>query len=172
MEISEIYFYCLLLISLGIFLWSLIKPERFYQFPFTINAIFFAFIIPQCFSVYLSPDPSVTQMMVERYFFMACLCLFMSWLGYQIPIKGKRRKTGQTEFSYKKLAWFGIVFVIIAYIASFVLTIVPTGRLLSGPATICIFFRRWIFYGFAILLICSLRQKFRFNKENAGLITK
>ncbi|MGD1911144.1 MAG: hypothetical protein ACFB2X_09890 [Rivularia sp. (in: cyanobacteria)] len=167
MLVAEIYFYCLLLISLGIFLWGLQKPERIYQFPFTINAIFFAFIIPQCLSIYLSPGASVTPIMIERYFFMACLCLFMSWLGYQVPVIPQKIKQTKTSFSYEKLVSIGIVFVIVAYVASFILTIVPTGRLLTGPATIAIFFRRWVFYGFATLLVCTLSKGIKFNR---GLI--
>lgn len=168
MTTAELYLYCLFLISFGIFLWALQKPERLYQFPFTVNAIFFAFIIPQCVSLYISPGPSVTQTMVERYFLMACLCLFMSWLGYQVPASGKR-DIAPRSFSYKKLARIGIFFVAVACAASFALSLFPTGRLLTGPATICIFFRRWVFYGFAILLLCALKKGFRLDKTSIFL---
>ena len=159
MLLAELYFYLLLLISLWIFIWALKRPERVYQFPFAINAIFISFIIPQCLSLYLSPGPSVTQEMVERYFLMSCLCLFMSWLGYQIPSPPSKNSNHNVSLSYRKFISLGIFFVVVAYIANILITIIgPAAVARTGPVTILSFFRRWIFYGFAALLLSMLSK--------------
>lgn len=159
---QHIYFCSLILISLLIFLWGIQKNERIYQFPFVINAIYISFIIPQCLSIQVSPGSVLTEKMIERYFLMACLCLLMSWFGYNQEVNQnflRLKYFFRFSPSYEKLINVGVVFIIIACVADFGLAFVPMERMLTGPATILIFFRRWIFYGFSILLIVALSTK-------------
>ena len=78
-------FYLLILVSIciGILVWSVVRIERVYQFPFFMVSIFLSFILPQAIAIADSSDQLISESAVNRVLLHSCLCVLMCLVGYQ-----------------------------------------------------------------------------------------
>ena len=67
----------------GLLIWGMREPNRVYQYPFLIGAIFTAFLLPQAIALVDYPG-GLPRSAVNQALFMGTLCMFMGWVGYQI----------------------------------------------------------------------------------------
>jgi len=158
---AELYLYLLVAICACLLSWGLIRPERVYQYPFFMGGIFVSFILPQAIALSNNPGP-VSQQALERVLLMSCLCAAMCWLGYQLPPSHSFLKKLDISVDSKKLFRGGIVFVLIGYVSSFLISRLPEAAredsTWSGIITIYAFFGSLIYPGFTILLLSSLQR--------------
>lgn len=158
---AEFYLYLLAAICFSLFGWGLIRLERIYQFPFFMGGIFISFILPQAIALVNNPSP-VSQQALERVLFMSCLCAAMCWFGYQLPPNRNFIQKLDVAIDPKKLFRGGIIFVVIGYIASFLIFQLPEAvrenTQWTGIITIYVFFSGLIYPGFAIILLSTLRH--------------
>lgn len=158
---SQIYLDLLNLTCIGLLGWGLIRPERTYQFPFFMGAIFVSFILPQAIALRNNPTV-VTPEALARVLLMTILCAAMCWIGYQFKPNPRLLMTLNVNLDEQKLFRASIVLLAIAYAANFLLTqiTIQTGDYgnWQGPATILSFFRNVIYIAFGIFLIQTLKR--------------
>ncbi|NEP01924.1 MAG: hypothetical protein F6K58_25360 [Symploca sp. SIO2E9] len=158
---AELYLYLLFAICLGLLGWGLIRLERVYQYPFFMGGVFVSFILPQAIALFNNPG-SVGQQALERVLLMSCLCAAMCWLGYQLPPNSSFLKKLDISIDSRKLLHGGIVFVLISYFCSFLISQLPEAvrenTQWTGIATIYLFFAGLIYPGFTIILLSTLRR--------------
>ena len=63
--------------------WGLMAPQRVYEYPFFMGAIFSAFFVPQSVSLVMDPGSIVRLESVNKALAMGSLCLLMAWIGYR-----------------------------------------------------------------------------------------
>lgn len=158
---AELYLYLLIAICIGLLAWGLIRLERVYQYPFFMGGIFVSFILPQAIALINNPAP-VSQQALERVLLMSCLCAAMCWLGYQLPPNSSFLNKLDIPIDSTKLLHGGIVFVLIGYFCSFLISQQPEAvrenTQWTGIITIYAFFAGLIYPGFMILLLSTLRR--------------
>lgn len=158
---AEIYLFLLFAICFCLLAWGLIKRERVYQYPFFMGGIFTSFILPQAIALNKNPWP-VSPIALERVLFMSCLCAFMCWLGYQVPTHVNLLKKLDISLNYNRLLQGGILFILIGYLCSYLISQLPEEvleqRQWTGIVTVYVFFGNLIFPGFMIILLCSLKK--------------
>ncbi|NJO59332.1 MAG: hypothetical protein HC836_13770 [Richelia sp. RM2_1_2] len=163
---SEVYFDLFVIICLGLFLRGIYKKYKLYDFPSLMSFIFLSFILPQAISLLRNPG-IVSNSSVEKVLLMACLCVFMCWLGFTI----KPSTALLNKFSYsandKKLFVSGIFFSTVGLISILLLQRINIQTAVNsnwtGPATIIYFFGNLRHIGFAIILNLLLRRGGKIN---------
>ena len=78
---QDLFLYLFIAACSGLILWGMGRPERVYQYPFLIGAIFSAFLIPQALSLVHNPG-MVSEGAIDRTLLMGALCMLMAWAGY------------------------------------------------------------------------------------------
>ncbi|MBW4517629.1 MAG: hypothetical protein KME11_20690 [Timaviella obliquedivisa GSE-PSE-MK23-08B] len=156
----QLYLDLLNLTCIGLLGWGLIRPERTYQFPFFMGAIFVSFILPQAIALRDTPTV-VTPEALSRVLLMTILCAAMCWIGYQFRPTPWFLTKLNINLDEQKLFRAGIVLLAIAYFSIFLLTriTIQTTSLgtWQGPATILFFFSNVIYIAFGIFLIQTLK---------------
>ena len=156
----QIYLDLLNLTCIGLLGWGLIRPERTYQFPFFMGAIFVSFILPQAIALRDNPA-EVTPEALARVLLMTILCASMCWIGYQFRPNTQLLIKLNIDLDEQKLFKAGIGLLSIAYSSNFLLskiTIQTTSAgTWQGPATILYFLGNVIYVAFGIFLIQTLK---------------
>ena len=146
-------------------IWALSKvlshPERIYQYPYFMAAVFAIFILPQAVSLLRFPGAAPDEA-VQRVLLMTCLCL----AGCLAAVGRLTQLPAFTWFSGRvdrhKLFHAGLVFTACGLLFSYVLahTEVQTSEVggWTGPATIYGFFQQLCYPGFAICLMLAVRR--------------
>ena len=139
----------------------LIKPERIYEYPYFIAAVFAGFILPQAISLIRFPGVAQPEW-IARMLLMTCLCFGMCLVGYQgRPIAFFRKAFAQPLF-LDRLFQGGLLFVIVSFVFSYLISGMSDeetgGDQWTGIVTIYAFFANLIYPGFAICLIVALRR--------------
>lgn len=159
---TDIYLSIFIAICIGILLWSIIRLERVYQFPFFMASVFLSFILPQAIAIVDNPGFAVTDTALARMLVYLCLCVAMCWLGYQITPSDKSFKSLNISIDEDKLFKAGIVLLIIGQACYFALsriTVDVTGAgTWTGPATILIFFVGVLNIALPLFLIRTLKK--------------
>jgi hypothetical protein len=110
-------FYLLIFVSIciGILVWSVVRIERVYQFPFFMVSIFLSFILPQAISLVNigSFDPLVSEGALQRVLFYSSMCAGMCWLGYQFKPNTKWLDKLDIAIDERKLFVAGILLLTI-----------------------------------------------------------
>ncbi|MEP0911405.1 hypothetical protein NDI45_10795 [Leptolyngbya sp. GB1-A1] len=157
----KLYLDFLNLICAGLLGWGLIRPERVYQFPFFMGAIFVSFILPQAISLVDNPGLP-DEVALNRVLLMCCLCTAMSWIGYQAQPNQRLLTKLNIPLDKQKLFKAGIFLLVMAYFFNFLLSRTDIQRTDSGtwqgPSTIYIFFASVIYIAFSIFLLYALNQ--------------
>lgn len=157
----KIYLDLLNLICVGLLGWGIVRPERVYQFPFFMGAIFVSFILPQAIALYNNPGlPS--QDALSRVLLMTCLCAAMCWLGYRPNPRPRFLERLNVPLNEHKLLRVGLFLMGVSYFFNWLLSrteiqVTDVGTW-QGPATIYIFFANVIYIAFAIFLLNALRK--------------
>jgi hypothetical protein len=158
---AELYLYLLIAICIGLLGWGLIRLERIYQYPFFMGAIFISFILPQGFSLLMSPGP-VSQQALERVLLMSCLCAAMCWVGYQLPLSRTLIAKLDVAINPKKLFHGGIIFIGVGSVSNFLISRLPDAvrdnTQWTGIITIYAFFAGLIYPGLTVILLSTLRR--------------
>lgn len=150
------------LVALGL-VKVLFHPERIYEYPHFMSAVFAIFILPQAVSLVRFPG-AAPEAAVRRVLWMACLCLAACLVGSKLSRALRFRGTGAAvrAMDQNRLFHTGLVFVGCGLAFSFILgrTEVQTSELggWTGPATIYAFFQQLCYPGFAICLMVALRR--------------
>lgn len=158
---AELYLYLLIAICISLLGWGLIRLERIYQYPFFMGAIFISFILPQGFSLLMSPGP-VSQQALERVLLMSCLCAAMCWVGYQLPLSRTLITKLDVAINPKKLFHGGIIFIGVGSVSNFLISRLPDAvrdnTQWTGVITIYAFFAGLIYPGLTVILLSTLRR--------------
>ena len=159
---TSIFSFCLLCAScLCLTFWGMRKPERIYQYPFLVAAIFIAFLMPQAFSLTQNLGV-VSAASVESMLIVCCLCLWMSLLFYRIRPNPKIIKRLNRPSDDKKLFQAGMAFACISFASSLLLSRISITTNVygnwTGPATILYFFGNLRYIALAIFLNSFLRK--------------
>ena len=149
-----------LLVGLG--LWKVLKrPEKIYEYPQFMSAVFAIFILPQAVSLLRFPGAAPEEA-IRRVFGMGCLCMGACLAGYTVISEPRRQGKTSYILDPSRLFHAGIAFVACGLVFSYVLGRIDvrtseTGGW-TGPATIYGFFQQLCYPGFAICLMVCLRQ--------------
>lgn len=157
----DTYLWIFIAICTGLFGWGMIRPERIYQYPFFMGAIFISFVLPQALALINNPGP-VTSEALARVLIMSCLCAAMCWLGYQFPPNISFIKKLDVLLHPTRLLYGGIVFVIIGYFFSFLISQLPEAvtqnTRWTGIVTIYAFFGELIYPGLTVILLSTIER--------------
>jgi hypothetical protein len=158
----KIFLDLLVIISLGLLGWGVIRIERIYQYPFFMGSMFISFLLPQAFALVSNPGP-VSQEALERVLFMSCLCAAGCWIGNTFQPNQQWLAKLNIITDERKLFRAGIALMAQGYLFNFLLsrtaaqTAAHNGNW-TGPATIYIFFVQVIYIAFAIFLLQFLKR--------------
>ncbi len=143
---------------LALLLWGLRRPERVYEYPFLMGAIFSAFLIPQ--AIALVDNPGVIEpWAVSQTLLMGALCLGMAWVGYQLPPMRAFRRRWPRPLSLQRLKLAAYATMGISLLAMFAITRLPQSEITStGSFTILVFFAGLSAISFPILFALAIRQ--------------
>jgi len=155
------YFWAFVVLLAAALVPVMLKPEKIYEYPYFMAAVFAGFIVPQAISLIRFPG-SASQEWIANVLLMTCLCFGMCWMGYQSrPIKFFQKGFAQPP-ALDRLFQGGVLFVIISFFFSYLIsrmTPEETGAdQWTGIVTIYAFFANLIYPGFAICLIVALRN--------------
>ena len=162
MEATNFYF-AIFCGMLGLALWTVaIKPERIYEFPYFMAAVFAVFIVPQAISLIRFPGDARPEW-VANVLLMSCLCFAMCWLGYRLPPIRSVQQLLTQPVNLDRLFRGGLVFIGISFFFSYLLSRMTEeekgGSTWTGPSTIYGFFANLTYPAFAICLFTALRTQ-------------
>lgn len=145
-------------LALVMLLHGLLVPGRFYHFPFFAAGIFLSFILPQLPGVL--NNPFLPAGAIDKTLFFAITCLGACWVGWAAG----RRSRGMRDFAFSErrlLQAAGAMSLIGAYFFYQFSQLPDEERLrglLTGTAVAYLFFAKLLTYGFAIALLCYVRN--------------
>lgn len=147
---------CLILTGMAI-----ARPQRIYEFPWLIGAVFTVFILPQAFSLYNRPLEA-TASAVEQTLIMSNLCLLASWVPYRWKSRPLHHPLFSARLSEERLQKIAAVFIIAALILrqriSSMAPETDAAGNWTGSVTIYAFFSGAIYPAFAIMIVLCLRR--------------
>jgi hypothetical protein len=160
--VADFYLLVFISICVAILLWSMIRLERIYQFPFFMVSVFLSFILPQAISLTEHRDSFISDSALDRMLLYACLCVAMCWIGYQYPPNRKWLTRLNTPIDENKLFKGCLLLLLIGSGCSFALGRIgidlTVARVWTGPATILAFFSRTVWISFPFFLIRALQK--------------
>src|SRR5436305_862071 len=138
------------------------QPQKIYQFPYFMAAVFAIFVLPQAVSLIRFPGAAPEQA-IEIVLVVTCLCLGACLAGYRWPMRYPiPSNIISPAVEQNKLFHGGLVFVGCGIGFTYLLshTVVETSETggWTGPATIYAFFQQLCYPGFAICLMHVLRR--------------
>lgn len=160
----EYYLYLFVGICSAILIWSMIRLERVYQYPFFMTSIFVSFLVPQANAlVYSTGSFVLASDIVDKVLLYSCMCVAMCWVGYQFyQPSPKLLAKMDILLDEGKLFRSGIILLLIGHVCYFIFSRLPiqTGANgnFSGPSTILLFLGGVIYIAFPIFLLYTLRQ--------------
>jgi hypothetical protein len=157
----DFYFWSLVVLVSIPLLTALTKPQRIYQYPYFMAAVFGIFILPQAVSLVRFPG-ATPELAISTVFLVSCLCLVACFVGYSLPELPRNHFRQSRRVNEARLFHAGLVFVVCGLWFSYLLrhTEVQTTELggWTGPATIYGFFQQLCYPGFAICLMSAIRK--------------
>jgi len=166
--VTNLFFWAFLILVIGGLASVLSRPEKIYEYPHFMAAVFAVFILPQAVSLLRFPGAAPEEA-VRRVMGMTCLCLGACLVGYRRSrtLNQNQSRAATGAINQDKLLLAGLVFVGCGFVFSFVLARieVQTSELggWTGPATIYAFFQQLCYPGFAICFMVALRQPTSFS---------
>ncbi|PPS42778.1 hypothetical protein B1A85_13790 [Chroococcidiopsis sp. TS-821] len=127
---------------------------------------FTTFILPQAIALVDYPG-AAPERSIKQVLFMACLCIFMCWLGYKVPIPSSWLQKPVIHLNFKRLKMGAAVYVGIGLFFWSLVYSRPEAASLnqhwSGIITIYIFLAQLLNIGFTILLLETIKKPTRAN---------
>ena len=137
---QDMFLYLFIAACAGLLLWGMGRPERVYQYPFLIGAIFSAFLIPQAISLVNNPG-IVSEGAINRTLFVGALCMFMAWAGYAAKPLRSISEGPIRVLNKRKLNFAALAISAISLAAFYEILRMPQQEIgPSGPFTILVFF--------------------------------
>jgi oligosaccharide repeat unit polymerase len=138
---------------------GLIRPARFFEFPYFAAAVFAIFVLPQLVALNLALD-AVDPDGFEALLLMCNLCLACAWLGYALPLR--TRETQARDVAGSKLMILATIFTVVAYGCHAAISRMTEddtgGDQWTGRVTIYAFFATLAFPAFNLFLLQTLRR--------------
>ena len=159
----SVYFWALVVLLSVPMLLVLEKPQRIYQYPYFMGAVFGIFIMPQAISLVRLPGAAPEEA-VRNVLLVSCLCLAACFAGYRpwFQVQAGESLPVPAKINESRLLQVGLAFTACGFWFSYFLrhTQVQTTELggWTGPATIYGFFQQLCYPGFAICLMLMLRR--------------
>ncbi|WP_170973347.1 hypothetical protein [Rhizobium sp. FKY42] len=149
---------CLLLTTLLLLGWGMLRQERIYEFPFLTGVITFSFILPQAPG--LASESFLPAGAFARTIVFMMLCLFMCWWGWNS--KAKPISFFRIDFDEGRLLLVAALLSVAGAYFYYELSRLP-GELtiavqMTGVPVVYIFFSRLLSYGLAISVLCIARR--------------
>jgi hypothetical protein len=139
---------------------TMFKPEKIYEYPYFMAAVFAVFIVPQVVSLIRFPGAAGEEA-IENVLLMTCLCFGACWVGYRRPPVRSLQQTLTQPINRDRLFLGGLAFIVISFFFTFLISqMTPEetgGSMWTGKVTIYGFFADLIYPGFAIALSTALR---------------
>jgi hypothetical protein len=140
----------------------MVKPEKFYEYPYFMAAVFIVFIVPQGISILRFPGMAVGAP-VDDVLLMSCLCFGCCWLGYLFrPWRLVSAKLA-CPINQDRLFQGGLIFMFVSFFFNNLISHMTEeetgGSQWTGPVTIYDFFAGLIYPAFAICLSTALRKQ-------------
>ena len=139
---------------------TLFKPEKIYEYPYFMAAVFAVFIVPQGISLIRFPGAAGEEQ-VANVLLMSCLCFGACWAGYRRPPLRSLQQTLGQPINQDRLFLGGLAFIVISFFFNYLISqMTPEetgGSTWTGKVTIYGFFEDLIYPGFAIALSTALR---------------
>ena len=156
-----LHFWTLSALIGGVFIHGLVKPERFFEYPYFMAAAFAVFILPQALSLLRFPGPAQPDE-VEAALLMTILCLVMSLVGYRLPVNSWILSHASVRVSSNRLLQGGILFILCGFLFEYLISQMSPeetgGSMWTGKVTIYNFFAKLVYPGFCICLTTALRR--------------
>jgi hypothetical protein len=141
---------------------GLVRPERFYEYPYFMAAVFGVFILPQAISLVQYPGEASPEAVVSL-LVMTFLCLVACIVGYQVSANSWIVEHAVTAVDNGRLLAGGVAYIFIAYFFTYLISEMTFdergGGVWSGRVTIYQFFVGLIYPGLAICLSHALRTR-------------
>jgi hypothetical protein len=165
---SDPLFWLLAAQTLALLVHGLIRPVRFFEFPYIAAAVFTIFVFPQLVAMSLADD--VEPDTFRALLLMCNLCLAAVWLAYAFPLPTGKAKFREVPES--KLLSLAGVFAVIAYACNAAISGMSEeetgGDQWTGRVTMYAFFATLAFPAFNMFLAQFLQR--RGNLAIAGLV--
>ncbi|ODT09755.1 MAG: hypothetical protein ABS35_42615 [Kaistia sp. SCN 65-12] len=148
----------LALVSVGVVLFSLRRPEGAYHYPFLAGATFLGFIVPQLPA--FAEDPFFPAGAVARTAAFASLCVVACALGWHMP-RGSVGARTPWRFDEGRLLAVAAGLSLIGGFFFLKINALPYEikySVYTGLPVVYFFFSRLLPYGFAIALLCCARR--------------
>jgi hypothetical protein len=149
---------------------GMVRPERFYEFPYFMAAVFGVFILPQAISLVQYPGEA-SEDGVAALLIMTILCLAACVAGYRVEANRWIVDRAVIAVDRNRLFAGGAVYVCIAYFFTYLISEMTFdergGGVWSGKVTIYQFFAGLVYPGLAICLSHALRAR----SQTAWLLT-
>jgi hypothetical protein len=158
---TDLLFWFFVLLISGPLLCALSKPERIYQYPYFMAAVFTIFILPQAVSLGRFPGAAPEEA-VQVVLLVTCLCLIASLVGYRWFPAGGYRRLGTDTLNENRLFHAALVFICCGFGFGYLLSHmeVQTSEMggWTGTATIYGFFQQLCYPGLSICLMLAIRR--------------
>ena len=142
----------------------MVKPQRVLQYPFFMDSMFVAFLMPQATALVNNPGAAPISS-VYRILFYASLCAMMCWLGYGLKPHSQWLDKLDGIPNPKRLAYAGIAlsaFGTLCFLLLCTISIQKTSAgTWTGPATILLLFSGCGLTGVTILLLHGMYYRQR-----------
>jgi hypothetical protein len=141
---------------------GLVRPERFYEYPYFMAAVFGVFILPQAISLVQYPGEASPDG-VSALLAMTIFCLTACIAGYQVRANRWIIERAVIAVDRNRLFAGAVLYIIIAYFFTYQISEMTFeergGSTWSGKVTIYQFFVGLIYPGLAICLSRALRTQ-------------
>ncbi|ASF45700.1 hypothetical protein [Methylovulum psychrotolerans] len=171
---SILLFFILIVISLSMVVWGLMRPERIFQFPLLAGSVWLLYICPQALGVLINPYwiPIGAQRDngIEMALIMANLCAGMSFWGYLKPTPKSNYSLHPAFYSYSRFFLGGCMLIAIAFFSFYKLAGLSGGLVehysvegnyeleWTGLPVAYVFFVRLIYPGLMLCLLAALHK--------------
>jgi hypothetical protein len=161
---SDPLLFLLLLVALtgALMTFVLWRPERLYEYPFFMGAVFLSFIVPQAYSLVRFPG-GATDESVAATLLMSCLSLAMCCAGYLINGRHGVPQNHIIPVNRERLAFGGLLFTGIGWVFTWMILQMSEeetgGSMWTGRVTIYAFFAQLIYPAFSILLRTAIETR-------------
>jgi hypothetical protein len=141
---------------------GLIKPARFFEFPYFMAATFAIFVLPQVISFRSFPGSAPLES-IPMVLLMTNLCLASCYFGHLLPPSRWIVRHSNTPVNLDRLLHVGAVFVFVSFFFTYLITRMTTaetgGTQWSGRVTIYHFFASLASPALSICLIVAIRRR-------------
>lgn len=154
------FFFTFLLMTCGLLLWGLTRPNRIYELPFLAGAVLLGWVMPQ--AVGLLGDPRLPEGALARTLAMATLCALALYAGYRI--RPRPLPWADWRFSKRRLLYAAAGLSVLGAYFQWKIRALPDEMLVGrwqGLPVAYLFFAKVQIYGLALAAVLFTRTRSR-----------